>query len=55
MPISGRVNKASAPKAVNPGSIADWIKLKAIKIGIYRFLALRLELNDTGCGRQAAA
>ena len=33
IPISGRVNGASATKTVDRGSIPGWVKPKAIKIG----------------------
>ena len=38
-PISGRVDRASATKVVDSGSISGRAKPKTIKIGIHRFLA----------------
>ena len=38
-PISGRVDRASATKAVDSGSIPGRVKPKTIKIGIHSFPA----------------
>ena len=38
-PISGRVDRASAVKAVDTGSIPGRVKPKTIKIGIHSFPA----------------
>ena len=37
--ISGQVDKASATKAVDSGSILDWVKPNTTKIGIDSFPA----------------
>ena len=39
IPISGRVDRASATRAVDSGSIPGWVKPKTIKIGIHSFPA----------------
>ena len=39
IPISGRVDRASATKAVDLGSIPSQVKPKTIKIGIHSFPA----------------
>ena len=42
--ISGRVDKASATKAVDSDSNPGWVKSKTIKIGIHSFPAWRLAM-----------
>ena len=39
LPISGRVDRASATKSVDPGSIPGRVKPKTIKNGIHSFSA----------------
>ena len=39
LPISGRVDRASATEAVDTGSISGRVKPKTIKIGIHSFPA----------------
>ena len=41
IPISGRVDRASATEAVDSGSIPGRVKPKTIKIGIHSFPAWR--------------
>ena len=47
MPISGRVDRASATEAVDSGSIPGRVKPKTIKIGIHSFPAGRSALKGT--------
>ena len=39
LPISGRVDRASATETVDSGSIPGWVKPKTIRIGIHSFSA----------------
>ena len=45
--ISDRVDKASATKTIDSGSIPGRVKLKTIKIGIHSFPACRLAIKGT--------
>ena len=45
--ISGQVDKASATKAVDSGSILDWVKPNSTKIGIDSFPAWRSAIKGT--------
>ena len=46
-PIGDRVDGSSATKTADSGSIPDWVKPKAIKIGIHNFPAWRSALKGT--------
>ena len=46
-PISGRVGRASATKAVDYGSIPGLVKPKTVKIGIHSFSAWRSAIKGT--------
>ena len=59
VPISGRVDRASATETVDSGSIPSRIKPKTMKIGIHSFLLDVQQLKEqceasTVCGRQVA-
>ena len=47
LPISGRVDRASAIEAVDSGSIPGRVKPKTIKIGIHSFPARRSAIKGT--------
>ena len=47
IPISGRVDRASATETVDSGSILGRVKPKTIKIGIQSFLAWRSAIKGT--------
>ena len=47
MPISGRVDRASATEAVDSGLIPGRVKPKTIKIGIHSFPAWRSAIKET--------
>ena len=47
IPISGRIDRASATETGNSGTITGRVKTKTIKIGIHSFPAWRSAINGT--------